>query len=377
MTTDTPEFTYQPMATYTYYDWHDLNASDFNSPDPAAIRFLGLMHELRRRGSDYILPNADNSAFVAHKGTNDRIEINTFSDHSLSLTPNRLSRHLLTYLDLLAGLRQQYCIRIVGDLSQPVFTDTLQVYCLTASNSFRSYSTNPAVWLPSSTQVVTTTLPTPDPETRPDKLYYYIRYAISTEDWPSYDASALIACSTPPPFFAHRPVDDFNAPAGFIGNNGPTRTPPKIQIFSIAPYEQYNFTYHAANDFARLRNLVSKMSRTIAAHEAINGDHLLMNNIVEKSASCEYPMALAHAIRNQCTPGTADMINQYGPDHGTRIYELLSNAGFPDLDDIQLNGSAYVCNDADCGDCGYCEAKERVDELENIIADARRELENA
>jgi hypothetical protein len=375
MTTDTTAHPYTPMPTYTYYDWNSLRAADFTTPTPSALRFLGMMHQLRERGSDYILPNDSHTSFVAHLGTNNRNDLRAFNDACFGSDSAYLNRHLLAYLDMLTGLTTNICIRITGDLSQSLYHDALQTYRLTPTNNIQYFPTDAATWFTHIARL-TSHVPQPDPNGH-SLIYYYLRYAISNEDWPTYESCALISCDTPLPFHPSRNIESFNAPARFRGS-APERVESKLTLLDHQPFNPYTFACHASNYFTLARTSVASLHRLNAAHKAINADHILLNNIVEKSAACQYPTALAHAIRNQCTPGTADMINQYGPDHGARIYDLLHRANFPDLDEITFGEeSACCCRDGDCGDCPYCNATSRVEELEEIIADARRELENA
>ena len=378
MTTDTTDNTYTRMPAYTYYDWPSLRPSDFASPTNSTNRFLSMMTAFQLRGSDYILPSHDNTTFILYEGTNRHPSLLPFNSDPFTQRPDFLDRNFLAYLDMACTLRTQLCIRIYGHVDQPLLAGNVQTYDV-FNDRYRTYTTNAADWFNTLT-APTQNIPAPDPEGF-NHLYFYVRYAITNDDWPTYQTSAIISCKTPPPFHLHKHIDSFDVHRNYVGTSHSTnctRSSDKLTILQLLPYDPIETAHALSVDLTTTRDTLRKLSRLNACHLALNNDHLVLNNIVEKSAACTYPTALAHAIRNQCTPGTADMINRYGPEHGTKIYELLSDAGYPDLEDITLgNSCSYCCEDEGCGDCNHCMAVQRVNDLEEIIADARRELDNA
>ena len=119
-----------------------------------------------------------------------------------------------------------------------------------------------------------------------------------------------------------------------------------------------------------------KLQRLYTGMRSIFTSSVLVN-MVQKASELPDPGSFAKCIKSQCNPGTEDMLSRYGPDSFVQVYSILSDNGFPDLDDIADSDNAHACRDLDCGGCTCCEALSRVSELEEIISDAKCRLDDA
>ena len=122
--------------------------------------------------------------------------------------------------------------------------------------------------------------------------------------------------------------------------------------------------------------LIHDHDQLVSAQRAILSPGLLFN-MIAKSARRDQPDDFANAVKSQCEPGTDDLLDRYGPDIFVKIHSHLSDHNWPDLDDIlDVDSSCDTCCDGNsCGDCSYCTAISRIDELEEAMQRAKDELD--
>jgi len=150
-----------------------------------------------------------------------------------------------------------------------------------------------------------------------------------------------------------------------------------VGLETATPYDQLALHYGLNGD--KSFEHAMHLHRTYAGMRSVLTSSVLVN-MVQKASELEDPSTFAKCIKSQCNQGTEDMLSRYGPDCFVQIYGYLSDRGFPELEDIldcDNCGSSHACEDLDCGDCTCCEALTRVNDLEQIIEDAKSRLDDA
>jgi len=187
--------------------------------------------------------------------------------------------------------------------------------------------------------------------------------------------------TSPLPFMPHAP-QYMNSEIIQIFRDMLAKTVPRLHAVSlihILPNHHPYLTYLDSGDFTstgQTIRLLNDYDQLVSAQRAILSPGLLFN-MIAKSARRGDPAEFANAVKSQCEPGTDDLLERYGADIFVRIYQHLSDSGWPDLEDM-LDASCcdYCCRGESCGDCQSCHTDARVEELQETISNARHALDS-